>query len=34
MKIVDEVIENGGTLEATRQQVLAALQRFATKYPS
>jgi dephospho-CoA kinase len=34
LKLVDVVIENGGTLEETRQQVLAALQHFTTKFPS
>lgn len=33
LPLVDEVIDNGGTLAATRQQVAAAFQRFCTRFP-
>ncbi len=32
--LVDEVIDNSGSLEQTRQQVAAAFQRFTTKFPT
>lgn len=32
--LVDEVIDNGGTLESTRSQVVAAFERFCQKYPA
>ncbi|HEX7737036.1 MAG TPA: dephospho-CoA kinase [Ktedonobacteraceae bacterium] len=32
--LVDEVIDNGGTLEQTRRQVEAAYQRFLTRFPA
>ena len=34
LPLVDEVIDNGGSLEETRRQVEAAFQRFCTAYPS
>ncbi len=33
MKLVDEVIDNSGSLEETRQQVTAAFERFCVQYP-
>lgn len=33
LPLVDEVIDNGGTLAATRQQVAAAFQRFCARFP-
>lgn len=33
LALVDEVIDNGGSLEETRRQVTAALQRFREKFP-
>ena len=33
LALVDEVIDNGGTPEATRSQVVAAFERFCTKFP-
>ncbi len=34
LPLVDEVIDNSGSLEETRQQVEAAFQRFCTKFPA
>ncbi len=34
LPLVDEVIDNGGSLEETRQQVVAAFERFCRKFPS
>ncbi len=34
LPLVDEVIDNGGSPEETRQQVEAAFQRFCTKFPA
>jgi len=34
LPLVDEVIDNGGTLEQTRQQVEAAFARFLQKFPA
>jgi dephospho-CoA kinase len=31
--LVDEVIDNGGTLSETRQQIIAAFERFTQKFP-
>lgn len=33
LKMVDEVIDNGGTLEQTRRQVAAAFERFCARFP-
>ena len=33
LPLVDEVIDNGGTLEETRRQVAAAFERFCQKFP-
>lgn len=33
LKLVDEVIDNGGTLEETRSQVIAAFKRFCERFP-
>lgn len=33
LPLVDEVIDNGGTLEETQQQVVAAFARFVQKFP-
>ncbi len=33
LPLVDEVIDNGGSLEETRRQVIAAFERFRKKYP-
>ena len=33
LPLVDEIIDNGGTLQETRQQVEAAFARFRTKFP-
>ncbi|GAC1389185.1 MAG: dephospho-CoA kinase [Ktedonobacteraceae bacterium] len=33
LPLVDEVIDNGGSLEETHQQVVAAFERFCSKYP-
>ena len=33
LPLVDEVIDNGGTLEETRHQVAAAFERFCQKFP-
>ncbi len=34
LSLVDEVIDNGGSKEETRQQVVAAFERFCRKYPA
>ena len=34
LPLVDEVIDNGGSLEKTRQQVAAAFNRFVNKFPA
>jgi dephospho-CoA kinase len=34
LPLVDEVIDNGGTLEQTRRQVAAAFQRFQERFPA
>ena len=34
LPLVDEVIDNGGTLEETRRQVVAAFERFREKFPA
>lgn len=34
LPLVDEVIDNGGTLEETRRQVEAAFERFCARYPA
>ena len=34
LPLVDEVIDNGGSQEETRQQVIAAFARFRSKYPA
>ena len=34
LPLVDEVIDNGGTLEETRRQVEAAFQRFCERFPT
>lgn len=34
LPLVDEVINNGGSLEETRQQVVVAFDRFRTKFPT
>lgn len=34
LPLVDEVIDNGGTLEQTRRQVSAAFQRFQERFPA
>ncbi len=34
LPLVDEVIDNGGTLEETRRQVEAAFQRFNERFPA
>ncbi len=34
LPLVDEVIDNGGSLEETRQQVVAAFARFQSKFPA
>ena len=34
LPLVDEVIDNGGSQEETRQQVIAAFDRFRIKYPA
>ena len=34
LSLVDEVIDNGGSQEETRQQVIAAFERFRAKYPA
>ncbi len=34
LKLVDEVIDNGGTLEETRGQVAAAFERFLRRFPA
>jgi len=34
LALVDEVIDNGGTREETRHQVIAAFERFSQKFPS
>jgi dephospho-CoA kinase len=34
LPLVDEVIDNGGTLEETRLQVIAAYQRFLARFPA
>ncbi len=34
LPLVDEVIDNGGSLEETRQQVKAAFQRFLERFPA
>lgn len=34
LPLVDEVIDNGGSLEQTRLQVVAALQRFQERFPA
>jgi len=34
LPLVDEVIDNGGSKEETRQQVIAAFARFRSKYPA
>lgn len=34
LPLVDEVIDNGGTLEETRRQVEAAFERFCTSFPA
>ncbi len=34
LPLVDEVIDNSGTLEETRQQVVAAFERFRQKFPA
>ncbi len=33
LPLVDEVIDNSGTLEETRRQVEAAFARFVTRFP-
>ncbi len=33
LSLVDEVIDNGGTLEQTRRQVASALERFCQRFP-
>jgi dephospho-CoA kinase len=33
LPLVDEVIDNGGSLEETRRQVAAAFERFRQKFP-
>ena len=33
LPLIDEVIDNGGSLEETRQQVTAAFERFCRKFP-
>ncbi|HYL43339.1 MAG TPA: dephospho-CoA kinase [Ktedonobacteraceae bacterium] len=34
LALVDEVIDNGGTLEQTRRQVISAFERFCQKFPA
>jgi dephospho-CoA kinase len=34
LSLVDEVIDNGGTLEQTRHQVISAFERFCQKFPA
>ena len=34
LPLVDEVIDNGGSLDDTRQQVLSAFQRFCVRFPA
>ncbi|HVB73203.1 MAG TPA: dephospho-CoA kinase [Ktedonobacteraceae bacterium] len=34
LALVDEVIDNGGSLEETRRQVVAAFERFLKRYPA
>jgi len=34
LPLVDEVIDNGGSKQETRQQVVAAFERFCTRYPA
>ncbi len=34
LPLIDEVIDNGGTLEETQQQVKAAFERFCRKFPA
>ena len=34
LALVDEVIDNGGSLEETRRQVVAAFERFCRRFPS
>ena len=34
LSLVDEVIENGGSLDETRRQVMAAFERFGRKFPA
>ena len=34
LSLVDEVIDNGGTLEKTRRQVTSAFERFCQKFPA
>ncbi len=34
LPLVDEVIDNGGTLEQTRRQVVSALERFCQRFPA
>ncbi len=34
LALVDEIIDNGGTLEETRRQVAAAFERFIDRFPA